>query len=76
MIVKAQQIEIVQSYRYLGVYLDSKLNWIKNTEVVFKKAQSRLLFLRKFRSFDISKMLLHVLYQGILARALFPTGDY
>lgn len=42
MIIKGQQIEIVQSYKYLGVYLDSKVKWKKNSEAVIKKAQSRL----------------------------------
>lgn len=43
--VKINGQKIVQSYKYLGVHLDSRLNWKKNSEVVFKKAQSRLFFL-------------------------------
>lgn len=66
-IIMGQQIEIVQSYKYLGVYLD--------TEVVFKKAQSRLFFLRKLRSFDISKKLLHVFYQRIFNAVLCWGGS-
>lgn len=38
---------------------------------MFKKAQSRLFFLRKLRSVGISKTPLHVFYQGILANVLF-----
>lgn len=34
--------------------MDSKLNWKMNSEVVFKKAQSRVFFLRKLTSFGIS----------------------
>ena len=70
-IIKGQEVEIVQSYKYLGVHLDSKLDWKTNTDSVFKKAQSRLFYLRKLRSFDISRSLLHVFYQGILASVLF-----
>lgn len=69
--IKGQQIEIVGSYKYLGVHLDSKLNWKENTDVIVKKAQSRLFFLRKLRSFDISTRLLDVFYQDILANVLF-----
>lgn len=50
--------------------MDSKLNW-KKSGIVFKKAQSRLFFLRKLRSVGISKTPLHVFYQGILANVLF-----
>ena len=35
MIIKGQQIEIVLQ---ISILLDIKLNWNKNTEVVFKKA--------------------------------------
>lgn len=69
--INGEQIEIVQTYKYLGVHIDHKLDWKKNTEAVFKKAQSRLFFLKKLRSFDISRRLLNVFYQGILASVLF-----
>ena len=35
-------VDVVQDYKYLGVNLDNKLNWAKNTEAVYKKGQSRL----------------------------------
>ena len=60
----------MESYKYLGVHLDNKLNK-ENTGVLVKKAQSRLFFLRKLRSFDISPRLLGIFYQGILASVLF-----
>ena len=69
--IKGQVVEIVQSYKYLGVYLDSKLDWKENSNSVLKKTQSRLFHLRKLRSFDISRSLLNVFYQGILASVLF-----
>lgn len=69
--INNQRIEIVESYKYLGVHLDNKLNWKENTGVLVKKAQSRLFFLRKLRSFDISPRLLGIFYQGILASVLF-----
>ncbi len=39
--IKGQQVEIVQSYKYLGAHLDSKLNRKRNCDAVFKKTQSR-----------------------------------
>uniref|UniRef100_A0A1A8MF94 Reverse transcriptase domain-containing protein n=1 Tax=Nothobranchius pienaari TaxID=704102 RepID=A0A1A8MF94_9TELE len=70
-VIKGQPVEIVETYKYLGVYLDNKLNWKRNSHAVVKKAQSRLFFLRKLRSFDISRRLLNVFYQGIMASVLF-----
>ncbi len=69
--INNQTIEIVESYKYLGVHLDNKLNWKENTGVLLKKAQSRLFFLRKLRSFDLSPRLLGVFYESILASVLF-----
>ncbi len=70
-LIKGQSVEIVPSYKYLGVHVDCKLDWKKNSNAIFKKAQSRLFFLRKLRSFDISRSLLNVFYNGILASVLF-----
>lgn len=66
--IEGQKIEIL---KYLGVHLDSKLNWKKNGKAVFKTTQSRRFFLRKLSSFGISGKLLHVFYQGIPASVLF-----
>ena len=35
-------VDTVEEYKYLGVYFDTKLDWTKNTEAVYKKGQSRL----------------------------------
>lgn len=71
MTINNQTIQIVESYKYLGVHLDNKLKWKDNTGVLLKKAESRLFFLRKLRSLDISPRLLGVVYEGILASVLF-----
>ena len=47
------------------------MDWRENSSAMFKKAQSRLFFLRKLRSFDVSRPLLHMFYQSILASVLF-----
>ena len=36
-VINGREVEIVQSYKYLGVHLDSKLDWKKNTDSVFKR---------------------------------------
>lgn len=42
--------ERVESYKYPGVHLDNSLDWMCNTEAVYREGQSRLYFLRKLRS--------------------------
>lgn len=44
---------LVDTYRYLGVHLDKKLDWKVNTEAVYRKGMSRLYFLRKIRFFHV-----------------------
>ncbi|KAK0147910.1 hypothetical protein N1851_012371 [Merluccius polli] len=66
-----QPVEVVPSYEYLGVHLDNKLDWKENSRVTFKKAQSRLFFLRKLRAFDMGRPILNIFYHGILESVLF-----
>ena len=52
--------DIVDSYKYLGVVLDNKLEWTTNTETVYKKGLSRLYFLRRLRSFNVCNQMLQM----------------
>ena len=40
--ILGHNVEIAEHHKYLGVFIDNKLDWTKNTEVVYKKGQSRL----------------------------------
>lgn len=64
-------IEVVPSYKYLGVHLDNKLDWSLNTDALYKKGHSRLFFLRKLRSLDICSKMLQMFYQSVVASVLF-----
>ncbi|KAI4898994.1 hypothetical protein NFI96_005657 [Prochilodus magdalenae] len=69
--IKGVDVEVVRSYRYLGVHLDERLDWSVNTDTVYKKAQSRLYFLRRLGSFRICQKLLLMFYQSVVASVLF-----
>ncbi|KAI4900206.1 hypothetical protein NFI96_000495 [Prochilodus magdalenae] len=69
--IKGVDVEVVRSYRYLGVHLDERLDWSVNTDIVYKKAQSRLYFLRRLGSFRICQKLLLMFYQSVVASVLF-----
>ncbi|KAK0135164.1 RNA-directed DNA polymerase from mobile element jockey [Merluccius polli] len=69
--IEGADVEVVSSYRYLGLVLDNKLDWSKNTDHLYRKGQSRLYFLRRLRSFNICRKLLWMFYQSVVASVLF-----
>ncbi len=60
--IKGQTVESVQSYKYLGTIIDSKLSFEANCEAVCRKGHQRLFFLRKLCIFYIDKTLLIMFY--------------
>ncbi|XP_066512309.1 NLR family CARD domain-containing protein 3-like [Hoplias malabaricus] len=64
-------VEVVDTYKYLGLHLDNKLDWSANTEALYKKGQSRLCFLRRLGSFNVCSKLLKMFYQTVVASVLF-----
>ncbi len=69
-IIKGEQIQRVEEYKYLGVVLDHKLRWDKWTDAVSKKCQQSLYFLRKMVSFSASPSLLKVFYNSFIESVL------
>ena len=70
-LIRDQPVEIVSCYKYLGVHVDNKLDWKMHSSATLKKSQSRMFFLRKLRSFNVSRPILNTFYNGILASVLF-----
>ena len=62
---------MVNTYKFLGVHLNNKLDWSDNTEALYRKGQSRLFFLRRLRSFNMCTRLLRMCYQSVVASAIF-----
>ena len=56
---------------YLGIHIDNKLDWTKNTVAVFKKGQSRLYFLRRLRCFNIYRTMLQMFYHSVESSGIF-----
>ncbi|TWW77216.1 hypothetical protein D4764_12G0006060 [Takifugu flavidus] len=69
--ISGKDVEIVSFYRFLGVQLDNKLEWSTNTDAVYKKAMSRIYFLRILRSFRVCSRMLHMFYQSVMASTIF-----
>ncbi|TWW81783.1 hypothetical protein D4764_01G0015980 [Takifugu flavidus] len=48
--IGTEEVEGVQTYKYLGLWLDNRLDWTSNTRQLYKNTQSRMYFL--ILSFD------------------------
>src|SRR4029434_8320825 len=68
--IKEVSVEVLNTYKYLGVHLDNKLDWSANIDAIYKKDQSRLYFLRRSRSFNVCNKLLRMIYQSVVASIL------
>ena len=69
--IQGLDIEIVEEYKNLGVHINNKLDWTHNTDVLYKKGQSRLHLLRRLRSFGVCRSLLKTFYDSVVASAIF-----
>ncbi|KAI4885738.1 hypothetical protein NFI96_000237 [Prochilodus magdalenae] len=68
--IKGVSVDTVEDYKYLGVHIDNKLDWSKNTDALYRKGQSRLYFLRRLRSFNICRTMLRIFYESVVASAI------
>ncbi|TWW67332.1 hypothetical protein D4764_02G0003730 [Takifugu flavidus] len=64
-------VEVVESYKYLGVHLNNNLDWTHNTDALVKKGNSRLFLLRRLRSFGVQGPLLRTFYDSVVGSAIF-----
>lgn len=61
--IEGMDIEMVQTYKYQGVYLENNLDWLANTEVLHWKSQRWVHLVYKLRSFDVCRDLLYMFYE-------------
>ncbi|TWW77713.1 hypothetical protein D4764_12G0011030 [Takifugu flavidus] len=64
-------VDVVESYKYLGVHLNNNLDWTHNTDALVKKGNSRLFLLRRLRSFRVQGPLLRTFYDSVVGSAIF-----
>ena len=53
-LIGGKQVEKVDDYKYLGVFLDTNLNFQKHVLTTLSKCQQRMYFLRKLREFNVT----------------------
>ena len=64
--INNQEVKRVDSYKYLGVTIDSELNWKAHSNNIFKKLNSRMYFLRKINYFRVNSKILELFYKSFL----------
>ena len=58
-------MERVETYKYLVVVFDSKLNWKGDIHSVLKKVNLRMYCLRKLRSFGVNSDMVVTFYNAV-----------
>lgn len=65
-----QMGKMVSQYKYLGTIIDNKLTFDSNTGAICRKANQRLFYLKKLRSFNVDKQLLKIVYTSFIESIL------
>lgn len=65
-VIHDQNITQTQTYKYLGVYIDSSLTWKTHTEWVCTRLHQRLYFLRRLRFYGVNKKIMMLFYKAVL----------
>ena len=64
--IKDENIETVETYKYLGTVIDNKLSWADQCTTVLSKSQQRMYFLRKMKSFHVDNTILRLFYKSVI----------
>jgi hypothetical protein len=63
-VINADEVKIVETYKYLGTVIDSKLKGSENISKIAKKANQRLYFTRKLKKVGVNRNILSMFYQS------------
>ena len=66
-VIHDEEVEFVDTFKYLGTVFDSHLTWDVNTHSLVKRSQQRMYLLRKLKSFsvDTKSPVLSVFYRKL-----------
>ena len=70
LVIGEQQVERVDSFKFLGTTIANTLKWDINAEIIAKKAQQRMLFLCQLKKFRVNKTILTQFYQAVTESVL------
>ena len=69
-IINNQPISATDSFKFLGTYINNKLNWDHHTTHLLKTANQRLFHLRQLRKYRVRKNLMVQFYTAIIQNIL------
>ena len=64
------KVKLVDSFTFLGTTITNTLKWDVNAEIIAKKAQQRMFFLRQLKKFRVNKTILTQFYQAVTESVL------
>ena len=70
LIIEEENVERVNQYKYLGFMIDDQLKGSVNTDMVSRKCNQRLHFVRILRNLHVDKMIISLCYKTILESVL------
>ena len=65
-VIDGQNVEQVQSYKYLGLTIEDSLDLHIQTSNVISKINQRMFFIRKLNAFRIDKYLISLFYRSVI----------
>jgi hypothetical protein len=69
-VINNTNVELVKSYKYLGVIIDDKLKWNENIELICSKVRKQMYFLRKLKEFDVCSSVLRLFFDSVIFSVL------
>ena len=70
LVIDGRTVEIVQHFKFLGSTISSNLKWELNGVNIVKKAQQRLYFFRRLRSFGLTTQVMLNFYRAVIESVL------
>ena len=66
LVIDEKAVEKVTEYKYLGTIIDCKLNFKANVDAIYKKANSRMYFVRKLHNLNVDNTIVQMFYRSVV----------
>ena len=66
LIINDENVERVSEYKYLGTIINDKLNFEENINTIYKKANSRMFFVRKLYNLQVDNKIVELFYRSVV----------
>ena len=70
LVIKAENVKIVDSYKYLGVIIDNKLTFAEHIQYLYKKSIQRIHHLRLLHNIRVDTKIMSLFYSSIVQTVL------